>query len=56
MGHQPVSQKILSISRRKRLDAIPCYEHVGESGAVDANLQELRHQALLSLAWFFCSP
>jgi hypothetical protein len=39
-----------------RLDAIPCYEHAGASGAVDANLQELRHQALLSLAWLFCSP
>lgn len=35
---------------------IPFDENVGESHAVDADPGGLRHQALLSLVWFFDSP
>lgn len=35
---------------------IPFDESVGESHAVDADPEGLRHQALLSPVWFFYSP
>ena len=46
-------KRVENLSEKKE---IPCYWHVREPVAVNANHEELKHQALRFPAWFFCYP